>query len=543
MTSIKINKLIWESCTENKVLIMTILPLFVGYYLQDTLFTRKISEITTNVPKFVKDININKILIIIIPYIISIILFYISNITMTRTTSRIELLTMEKIISNIIESIKTTKANIDVNEMILHIKKIGDAKNIFYIIINYILPTLLVILTLIYNIMHGDTKYGFYVICIILVLIIITTKLEINSINSAFNTEHSVNKLYDNIHEVMVNMDSIVTSNTKKYELKNVNNAKIDTYILASDSGINNNNTTYGLQIVSLLTMGFINYLSYKLYSNKKIDSVLFTSIVLLSILFMDYYNSCIHSISDLINSMGRYKEMIQYFEKYKINNTKLRTTNLIITKGIVNIQNLSLTYANKKIFSSFNLSIPGSKVIGLLGSIGSGKSTLLKTLAGLTYYTGDIIIDNQNLNKCTYESIVKNIAYIPQHPKLFNNTIYYNINYGSNYTKNEISEILIKYNIQQFIDTFPNKFDTIVGSEGSKVSGGQRQFIFLIRALIQNKPIILLDEPTSSLDSKYRTLFIELIKTLKKTEKTIIISTHDKLISSLFDSTIDISK
>ena len=99
------------------------------------------------------------------------------------------------------------------------------------------------------------------------------------------------------------------------------------------------------------------------------------------------------------------------------------------------------------------------------------------------------------------------------------------------------------KYNIQQFIDTFPNKFDTIVGSEGSKVSGGQRQFIFLIRALIQNKPIILLDEPTSSLDTKYRTLFIELIKTLKKTEKTIIISTHDKLISSLFDSTIDISK
>ena len=71
-----------------------------------------------------------------------------------------------------------------------------------------------------------------------------------------------------------------------------------------------------------------------------------------------------------------------------------------------------------------------------------------------------------------------------------------------------------------------------------------KRQFIFLIRALIQNKPIILLDEPTSSLDTTYKTIFINLIKILKKTEKkTIIISTHDKLITPLFDTTVDISK
>jgi ABC-type Fe3+/spermidine/putrescine transport system ATPase subunit len=88
----------------------------------------------------------------------------------------------------------------------------------------------------------------------------------------------------------------------------------------------------------------------------------------------------------------------------------------------------MTLNYANKQIFNSFNLIIPNSNIIGLLGSIGSGKSTLLKTLAGLTEYTGDILIDGQNLNNCTYESIVRNIAYIPQHPKLFNNTIYYNV-------------------------------------------------------------------------------------------------------------------
>lgn len=542
---IDINNLIKEAFLENKVLLLTIIPLFIGYYLQDTLFTRKIAEITNNVPKFVKNMNINNILVVIIPYIISIILFYLSNITMSKTTARIELLTMEKIIANIIESVKSTKSTIDVNEMVLHIKKIGDAKNIYYIIINYILPTLLVALTLIYNICQGDTKYGFYVFCLLAVMIIITIRLELNSINYAYETEHYINKLYDNINEVMTNMDSIVTSNTKEYELKNIRNAKIDTYDMASTSCVNNNNTTYGLQIVSLFTMLSINFMSYKLYSKGKIDNVLFTSIVLLSILFMDYYNSSIHSVSELINSMGRFKEMKKYFANYKIDKTiNTRTIDLIVGKGLIEMKNITLDYANKRIFNSFNLIIPNSNVIGLLGSIGSGKSTLLKTLAGLTEYTGDILIDGQNLNNCTYESIVRNIAYIPQHPKLFNNTIYYNVNYGSNYTQDEIYTKLAKYNIQDFINSFPKKLETNVGNEGGKVSGGQRQFIFLIRALIQNKPIILLDEPTSSLDVKYRAIFIDLIKTLKNTEnKTIIISTHDKLITQIFDTTVNISK
>jgi len=544
-TNIEINDLIKEAFLENKILLLTIIPLFIGYYLQDTLFTRKIAEITNDVPKFVKNMNINNILVVIIPYIISIILFYLSNITMSKTTARIELLTIEKIIANIIESVKSTKSTIDVNEMVFHIKKIGDAKNIYYIIINYILPTLLVASNLIYNICQGDTKYGFYVFCLLAVMIIITIRLEFNSINYAYETEHYVNKLYDNINEVMTNMDSIVTSNTKEYELKNIRSAKIDTYDMASTSCINNNNTTYGLQIVSLFTMLSINFMSYKLYSNGKIDNILFTSIVLLSILFMDYYNSCIHSVSELINSMGRYKEMKKYFANYKIDKTiNTRSLDLIVSKGLIEIKNMTLNYANKQIFNSFNLIIPNSNIIGLLGSIGSGKSTLLKTLAGLTEYTGDILIDGQNLNNCTYESIVRNIAYIPQHPKLFNNTIYYNVNYGSNYTRDEINAKLVKYNIQEFINSFPKKLDTNVGNEGGKVSGGQRQFIFLIRALMQNKPIILLDEPTSSLDVKYRAIFITLMKTLKKTaNKTIIISTHDKLITQIFDTTIDISK
>jgi len=91
------------------------------------------------------------------------------------------------------------------------------------------------------------------------------------------------------------------------------------------------------------------------------------------------------------------------------------------------------------------------------------------------------------------------------------------------------------------FINSFPNGLDTPVGKEGSKVSGGQKQFIALIRALIQNKAILLLDEPSSSLDKKNKAVFIQLIKRIK--DKTIVISTHDYQITSLFNTVIDIEK
>lgn len=546
--NIEINDIIWEAFLENKVLILTIIPLFVGYYLQDTLFTRKLAEITVNIPQFVETMNFNKIALLLTPYIISIILFYLSNITMSKTTARIELLTMQNLVAKIIESAKTTKAQIDVNDIILHIKKIGDAKNIFYIIINYILPTIIVAISLIYNFSYGDVKYSILVILILITMICVTTKLEIDSIGYANTTEYSINELYDTIHEIMTNMDSILTSNTKEYEIKNVNNAKMKTYKLASGSGLNNNNTTYGLQIISIFSMLSINYLSYKLYSSGKIDSTLFTGTILLSLLYMDYYNNCIHTVSELINSMGRYTEMKNFFRKFKImrypQNIIDRQQNLTITNGDIELKNISIQYANKQIFKSFNLTIQGTKVIGLMGLIGSGKSTLLKMLAGIANYTGDIIIDGYNLLNCTYESIVENIAYIPQHPKLFNKTILYNINYGSCYTEEQINKKIDEYGIKMFIDSFPNKLHTNVGSEGSAVSGGQKQFIALIRALIQNKPIILLDEPTSSLDVTYKNVFIQLIKTIKQNKnKTVIISTHDKTILSIFDVIHDISK
>ena len=93
------------------------------------------------------------------------------------------------------------------------------------------------------------------------------------------------------------------------------------------------------------------------------------------------------------------------------------------------------MTYGNTTIINNLTLKIPGNKIIGLVGSSGSGKTTILKIIAGITDYEGNVLIDSQNLKQCSYISIVNNIGYVSQHPKLFNKSIYYNINNVNNIT------------------------------------------------------------------------------------------------------------
>lgn len=573
---IDINNIMYEVFMRNKIIIFATIPLFVGYYLQDTIFTRSVAAFTSDIPEFVRDVDLNKIVIMLLPYIVAMILFYISSIVTSKAMTRIELDSIQELTDRLIESIRTSKKNVSLNDLMIHIKKMAGIKNIYSLVVTYIVPTFIVAITLIYTFSQSDGYYGLIVAFIIIVMMLITIKLEFDSILYAFDTEDSSNVLFDEIHEIMTNIDSVITSNTKEEEMKRITNVKNKTYNLAMKSQVNNNNSTYSLQGLSVVAMLGINYMAYRLYVRGLMDSVLFTSSVLLSLLFMDYYNYCISAISDLISSVGRYCETREYFLDYNIVKDEIKCEDkmkdeikyedkmkdqikdenfqkpsskvepdrkiiLKITQGNIVFKNFTLTYEGRNIFNKFNFVIEGGRVTGFVGPIGSGKTTMLKALAGILEYEGDIIIDGQKLKNCTYESIVANIAYIPQHPKLFNRTVYYNVNYGSSYKKEEILKRLKILGLKPFIDSLQKGIDTVAGKEGSKLSGGQRQFVSLIRAIMQNKSIFLLDEPSSSLDATNKDVFINLIRNMK--DKTIIISTHDKQIMTLFNKTFNMSK
>jgi len=537
---ININKLLFNSIMKNKSVLIPIIPIFIGFYLQDNVFTSRIGDATADMKTFLNNMNIKSVINVFSPYVLAVLLFYISNTISSKTIPKIDMDILHNLTDNIIDHVRLSKENVNVSELILHIKKVGEYKNIYRIIMTYVVPTLIITIGLIYDFKSVDKQACISVIIIIIFLILLTTDLESRNLQDTFKTEEAENVLYDELHEIVSNMDTVITTLTKEKELNNIKKREDETYILSKISDLNNGTATYGLQLISMVSVIGINYISYMLYKEGKIEVSTFISTILLSLLMIDYYNYCTHAISDLITNIGKYHESVKYFNDfapYMKSNYVLQ--DLVLTKGDIKYRNIGLKYKDKTIFKNYDMDIVGGSKTALIGTIGSGKSTLLKMLSGLHKYEGQIYVDNQDLSKCTYSSIVKHITYIPQHTKLFNKTILYNISYGTNFNEKQITDKLIDLELMDFYNTFQQGILTNVGKEGAKLSGGQRQVVAITRSIIQNKSIILLDEPTASLDSHTKTVFMNLIQKLN--DKTIIIATHDKQIMYMFDEIIDV--
>ncbi|WP_341762696.1 ABC transporter ATP-binding protein [Candidatus Tisiphia endosymbiont of Melanophora roralis] len=205
--------------------------------------------------------------------------------------------------------------------------------------------------------------------------------------------------------------------------------------------------------------------------------------------------------------------------------------TNLTITKGDIVFQNLSFGYNNTNcVFKDLNLNIKAGQKIGIVGHSGGGKSTLISLLLkNFQITTGDIIIDNQSIYNVSCESLRSQISLIPQDIMLFHRSIGENIGYAKeNTTQAEIESAALAANLHEFIETLPEKYNTLVGERGIKLSGGQRQRIAIARAILKNAPILILDEATSSLDSQTELEIQKSINTLlEKNNATVIAIAH----------------
>jgi ATP-binding cassette subfamily B protein len=205
----------------------------------------------------------------------------------------------------------------------------------------------------------------------------------------------------------------------------------------------------------------------------------------------------------------------------------------LKISKGNIIFKNLSFNYQDTSyIFKDLNLSIKAGQKVGIVGHSGAGKSTLIALLLKNFKATdGDIIIDNQSLYKTSSESLRTQVSLIPQDILLFHRSIGDNIGYAKeNATLKEIQKAAKDANIHEFIETLPEKYNTLVGERGVKLSGGQRQRIAIARAILKNASILILDEATSALDSQTESEIQKSINTMLDTNKATVIAIAHRL-------------
>ena len=203
--------------------------------------------------------------------------------------------------------------------------------------------------------------------------------------------------------------------------------------------------------------------------------------------------------------------------------------TDLIIKNGTIKFENVSFKYNSeeKEVLKSINLELQGERMTALVGHSGSGKSTILNLIPRFyNILDGDIKIDNQSIYNTKIFSLRKNISIVSQDTTLFDDTVKNNIAYANlDASDEEIFEAAKLSYSEEFINNLPNKYETIIGEDGVRLSGGEKQRISIARALLKKSPIILLDEATSSLDSETEEKIQKAINILTKNRTTLVIA------------------
>ncbi len=199
----------------------------------------------------------------------------------------------------------------------------------------------------------------------------------------------------------------------------------------------------------------------------------------------------------------------------------------LKIQTGEIIFDNVSFHYGEKKLFSNKHAHIRGGEKVGLVGFTGAGKSTFISLI--LRFFplrSGKILIDGQDIENVTLESLRRQIALIPQDPSLFHRTLRENISYGKpEATEAEIFAAAKLAHCDEFIRNIPTGYEAKVGERGTKLSGGEKQRIAIARAILVDAPILILDEATSSLDSVTEKYIQDSLQKLMQNRTTIVIA------------------
>lgn len=199
---------------------------------------------------------------------------------------------------------------------------------------------------------------------------------------------------------------------------------------------------------------------------------------------------------------------------------------------------NVDFAYEEEQILKDYSINLPKGKIVGIHGASGSGKSTLLKLLMRFwDVNSGEIQISGENVKEINTVNLRDMESYVTQETYLFHDSIANNIGIAKpGATREEIMEAAKKASIHDFIMTLPKGYDTEVGELGDTLSGGEKQRIGIARAFLHDAPLLLLDEPTSNLDSLNEGI---ILKSLKETckEKTVVLVSHRKSTMTLADT------
>jgi competence factor transporting protein len=330
-------------------------------------------------------------------------------------------------------------------------------------------------------------------------------------------------KSYEYLNDTMQNMSTVYSLNQQQYEKDRFYSFSFSKYKEMFGASyicyLNNYILWAGINISMYI---IINYLLYKTYKEKKITSAALVSSFVITWSILSVYQKAIDSAWNLSEVNGQLFNAQNFLNEISVNKSEKKDVKQFQNGDII-VSNVYHKYGNDFVLENISLKVKKGEKVAFVGQIGCGKSTMVKLMLGYQpLILGDISIGGISIKDISNEKIREEIFYIPQKPKLFNRTIYDNIVYGMDKppSKEVLTDIMGAYGISF-------ELDRMAGIEGNSLSGGQRQMVWLIRAILRPCSIIIMDEPTSALDPDNKKLINSIIRTF---DKTVIIVSHDTI-------------
>ena len=523
-------------------LIVSILFVLIYYPLEMIVFGFLFGKIFSKIGDIKK--NLNSILfligVIIIANIILEIVSYIKEIFDAKYVPKMENDVRNKIIDIIYKKLSINYESINNAEFIGRLLKIPNFISFFSERIWKIaLPMTLSIIGVCIFFLVMNWKLGLVAIILYSLYMLIFIKISQKNIENSRVREDSENKLLDEIDDSLHNSFSTITTgniNQEKSRLNNVHSNFNDIY----------NNQMKGLGTVRFIT-GVINtvifclllaYIIYLYKTNIISNSTTITFIIILIFLIKQIRFNILRT-SEMFVWWGTIKENNNYISSL-VNDIFIDgNIDNIDINGKIEFKNVSFTYPNssQKILKNVTFTINQRENVAIIGKNASGKTSIIKLLLGFYRLSdGEILINGINVNNIKKEYLRNKISIVHQNVKLFNRSVLDNIAFGTKYSKDIIREKLKHLKVIEVFNNLPKGLDTIAGKYGDKLSGGQKQIIYMLRCYFRENPIILLDEPTAAVDQYHKNFVLDMVKELTKNATCIIVS-HDPSIynSGLF--------
>tara|TARA_Y100000389_G_scaffold204619_1_gene258396 strand:- start:7759 stop:9429 length:1671 start_codon:yes stop_codon:yes gene_type:complete len=536
---ININNYLYEFMLENKILFLICFVLLFNYPLQRLFLPKYYGKVISSLKKNPDKNFFDNTKILIFIYAATQIFHTIYSKVQGYLIPEFTQYSLKRIFITILKNKELDFENLNIGEILAKIIKIPHLITQYIDVLKTVIFSQLILYLSCcfhyYNISLKMVLTFIFLLVIVFVLQIIKYK---STMELEVSRQDSHDKIYKYFQDVLNNLITISICKGEKHETKVIQKIFFP-YIEVYNKLLNYNFIMRTIFCVfNIFSFVLLNYVLYSEFYSKKINRETYLSSFIVTYSILQLFSDSSYAVRLITDIISQVKDLEYYFNKILLKENKLlNDENSRYVNGDIVFKNVSYGYEeNKLILKNINLHIKQNDNIAIIGHIGSGKSTLIKLLLKLkSPKDGNIFIGNVNLNNISLDELYNHVFYIPQKPKLLNRTLYENIVYGlPEVDKYEmIKKINNIMNTMKLDDhtknTFIEKLDENIGNEGSKISGGQRQILWIMRALIRNPSIIIMDEPTSSLDKDNKDKIFDIINNIG-INKTIIIITHDDI-------------